>query len=134
MRKLVFLFLLLSSPLIAQNTTIRGRVTMPDGAALPGVTVSAEGTSATAVTDAEGRYSLSVPSRGAVKVTASLQGFQTKSATVDARGAGRDAGFCAPRFVRPGDHGRISRRQRRGGESRAGRHHPPRADRDRAFD
>jgi iron complex outermembrane recepter protein len=87
MRKLALLFLLMGSPLFAQNVTVRGRVTLPDGSALPGVTVSAEGASATAITDVEGRYALSVPARGAAKVTASLQGFQSKSATVDARGA-----------------------------------------------
>ncbi|HKS23459.1 MAG TPA: TonB-dependent receptor [Thermoanaerobaculia bacterium] len=86
-RPLAFLFLLLSTPLIAQTTTIRGRVTLPDGSALPGVTVSAEGTSATSITDADGRYALAVPASGAVKVHAALQGFQTRSATVDARGA-----------------------------------------------
>jgi len=88
MRKpLAFLFLLLAAPLYAQSVTVRGRVTLPDGSALPGATVSAEGTVATSVTDPNGQYTLTVPARGAVKVTASLQGFQTKSATVDARGA-----------------------------------------------
>src|SRR4029077_18333239 len=87
MRKLALMFLLLSSPLFAQNVAVSGRVTLPDGSALPGVTVSAEGTSATAITDADGRYTLSVPARGSVKVTALLQGFQSKTATVDARGA-----------------------------------------------
>ena len=87
MRKLLLFVLLVSSPLLAQNVTVRGRVSLPDGSPLPGVTVTSEGASATAITDAEGRYSISVPARGLVKVTASLQGFQTKSATVDARGA-----------------------------------------------
>jgi iron complex outermembrane recepter protein len=86
-RPLAFLFLLLSAPLYAQNVSVRGRVTLPDGSALPGVTVSAEGTATTSVTDANGQYVLSVPARGSVKVTAALQGFQTKSTTVDARGA-----------------------------------------------
>jgi iron complex outermembrane receptor protein len=87
MRKLALLFLLVASPLFAQNVAVHGRVTLPDGSALPGVTVSAEGASATAITDADGRYTLSVPARGSVKVTALLQGFQSKTATVDARGA-----------------------------------------------
>src|SRR5260370_23109102 len=85
MRKLVVLFLLLSSPLMAQTATIHGRVTLPDGSPLPGVTVSIEGTSVTSITDADGRYTLSTPARGSVKVTTSLQGFQTKSPTTDAR-------------------------------------------------
>jgi iron complex outermembrane recepter protein len=69
-------------PLAAQNATIRGRVTLADGSALPGVTVSAEG--ANAITDSDGRYELSVPVRGAVRVTAALQGFQSRTVTVDA--------------------------------------------------
>jgi iron complex outermembrane receptor protein len=85
MRKLAMLFLLLGSPLMAQTATIHGRITLPDGTPLPGVTVSIEGTSITAITDSDGRYTLSAPARGSVKVTTSLQGFQTKSATADAR-------------------------------------------------
>src|SRR5437867_1602112 len=61
MRKLALLFLLLSSPLFAQNASVHGRVTMSDGSALPGVTISVEGTSTTAVTDGEGRYTIAVP-------------------------------------------------------------------------
>ena len=83
---LLVLSLLFVLPLLAQNATIRGRVTLPDGSALPGVTVSAEG--ATAVTDSDGRYELSVPVRGAIRVTAALQGFQSRTLTVDTgRGA-----------------------------------------------
>ncbi len=40
MRKLAMLFLLLGSPLMAQTATIHGRITLPDGTPLPGVTVS----------------------------------------------------------------------------------------------
>lgn len=78
---LVVLSLLAVFPLAAQNATIRGRVTLTDGAALPGVTVSAEGV--TAVTDAEGRYELSVPARGIVRVTGALEGFQSRTVTAD---------------------------------------------------
>jgi iron complex outermembrane receptor protein len=69
-------------PLAAQNATIRGRVMLADGSPLPGVTVSAEG--ASTLTDSDGRYELSLPVRGAVRVTAALQGFQTRTVTVDA--------------------------------------------------
>jgi iron complex outermembrane receptor protein len=75
------LFLLFALPLAAQSATIRGRVTLPDGSVLPGVTVSADG--ASALTDAEGRYELATPARGLVRVTASLQGFQERVVTVD---------------------------------------------------
>ncbi|HET7705561.1 MAG TPA: TonB-dependent receptor [Thermoanaerobaculia bacterium] len=87
MRKLpgALLFLLLVVvPASAQ--TIRGRVTLQnDGSPLPGVTVSAE-RFGTAVTDADGNYELPVPgasSQGAVRVTAALQGFQSRTSTVD---------------------------------------------------
>jgi iron complex outermembrane receptor protein len=85
---LLFLVLLFTLPLAAQTVTIRGQVTLSDGSALPGVTVSAGGV--TAVTDAEGRYELVVPAGGAVRVTASLDGFQTRTATVDAGDATQD--------------------------------------------
>src|ERR1043165_5830919 len=80
LKKLAFL-LAVAIPLFAD---IRGRVTLPDGAPLPGVTVTAGGTVAT--TDADGRYVLQVAERGPVKVTASLSGFQTRSETVNAGG------------------------------------------------
>src|SRR2546421_468436 len=80
----VLLLLLLSVPLAAQTTNVTGRVTLPDGSALPGVTVTADELGVTAVTDANGRYTLAVPSnRAQVKISAALQGFQTRTAMVD---------------------------------------------------
>ena len=78
---LVVLYLVVVFPLAAQSAAIRGQVTAADGAALPGVTVSAG--DVTAVTDAEGRYELAVPSRGIVRLSAALQGFQTRHVSVD---------------------------------------------------
>ncbi|HUP44881.1 MAG TPA: TonB-dependent receptor [Thermoanaerobaculia bacterium] len=79
------LLLAFAAPLSAQ--TIRGRVTLQaDGAALPGVTVSAPDLNASTVTDAQGAYVLPVPggaARGSVRVTAALQGFQSRTVTVD---------------------------------------------------
>jgi iron complex outermembrane receptor protein len=83
MRKLAaILVFLISVPLAAQ--TIRGRVTT-EGSPLPGVTVSADSLGLTTITDAQGNYALKVPAshKGSVKVTATFQGFQTRSATVD---------------------------------------------------
>ncbi|HEU4521367.1 MAG TPA: TonB-dependent receptor [Thermoanaerobaculia bacterium] len=81
----LFLLLAVAAPLSAQ--TIRGRVTLQaDGSPLPGVPVSAADFNATTVTGADGTYALSVPgsaARGSVRVTASLQGFQSRTATVD---------------------------------------------------
>lgn len=98
MRKLLgALFLLLvAAPLSAQ--TIRGRVTLQnDGSPLPGVTVSAEGFGVSAVTDSDGNYELPVPgasSRGAVRVTAMLQGFQPRTSTVDVSGGDATQNFA----------------------------------------
>ncbi|HEU4888449.1 MAG TPA: TonB-dependent receptor [Thermoanaerobaculia bacterium] len=84
----VFFLSLFALPLFAQAAVIRGRVALPDGAALPGVTITVDGQGATAVTDAEGRYELTVDAAGgAVRVTASLEGFQTQTATVEVRDA-----------------------------------------------
>ena len=95
MKKLgpVLLLLSFAVQLVAATATIRGCVTLPDGDPLPGVTVTADDFGVTAVTDADGRYVLSVPSdRGEVKVTATLAGIQTRSATVNVTGgaAARD--------------------------------------------
>lgn len=79
----VVLFVLaavLALPLHAQTATIRGRVLLADGAVLPGATVSVE--SVVVTTDAEGRYEIAVP-RGIVRVTASMHGYQTRTAIAD---------------------------------------------------
>jgi iron complex outermembrane receptor protein len=78
---LIVLSLVVVLPLAAQSAVIRGRVTAADGAALPGVTVSVG--DITAVTDGEGRYELMIPARGIVRLSASLQGFQTRVVSVD---------------------------------------------------
>lgn len=84
----VFFLSLLALPLFAQAATIRGQVTLPDGSALPGVTITVDGQGANAVTDAEGRYELTVDAvGGAVRLSASLEGFQTQTTTVEVRGA-----------------------------------------------
>jgi iron complex outermembrane receptor protein len=91
--RIAFLLLFFTLPLIAQTRTISGVVSLPDGTQLPGVTVSAQG-GPTTVTDSDGRYTLSVPaSAGAVRVTASLQGFQTSSANVDVSGGDASHNF-----------------------------------------
>ena len=79
----VLFLLALASPLSAQM--IRGRVTLQsDGSPLPGVTVSVAQWGLSTVTDAEGQYTLDASGRtGAVQVSASLQGFQTRTATVN---------------------------------------------------
>jgi iron complex outermembrane receptor protein len=87
--RILFLLSLFALPLAAQTTSIRGKVTMPDGTGLPGVTVTADDFGITTVTDGDGNYVLAIPSsrlKGPVKVTASLSGFQTRSETINVSG------------------------------------------------
>jgi iron complex outermembrane recepter protein len=92
MKRLVRLLCLLSFfalPLLAQTTTVHGRVTLPEGDPLPGVTVTAVDFGTTAITDADGQYVLTIPAdraKGPVKLTASLSGFQTRTAVMNADG------------------------------------------------
>src|SRR6185436_2347042 len=84
-RIIAFLTLLFALPLAAQ-TVIRGRVTLPDGSPLPGVTVSIDDPPITVVTDADGNFMITIPAgsgRGIVDVTAALEGFQSRTASVD---------------------------------------------------
>ncbi|MGH9316118.1 MAG: TonB-dependent receptor, partial [Thermoanaerobaculia bacterium] len=79
--------LLFASEAYAQTTgSMRGVVVGPDGAPLPGVTVEAkspnlQGTR-TAVTDAEGRFNLTLLPPGTYTLTATLDGFAPKSQTL----------------------------------------------------
>ncbi|PYQ46770.1 MAG: hypothetical protein DMF59_20750 [Acidobacteria bacterium] len=87
LRCVVLLTFFFAIPIVAQ--TVRGRVTLQgESTALPGVTVSIDEMGLTTVTDADGRYSLTLPAsrRGQAKITASLQGFTTRSATIDTSG------------------------------------------------
>ncbi|MBS1555205.1 MAG: SusC/RagA family TonB-linked outer membrane protein [Bacteroidetes bacterium] len=59
----------LSSMAFAQERTLTGRVTSADdGSSLPGVNVVVKGTTNGTVTDADGKYSMSVPASGGVIV------------------------------------------------------------------
>jgi hypothetical protein len=63
------------------SAAIQGRVTDPQGLAMPGVTITLSGaamqTLATSVTDAEGEYRIDRLPAGVVNVKAELQGFRT---------------------------------------------------------
>jgi TonB-linked SusC/RagA family outer membrane protein len=62
-------FALASSELLAQERTVSGRVTSTeDGTALPGVNVILKGTTTGTGTDADGRYSIAIPSTGGTLV------------------------------------------------------------------
>jgi TonB-linked SusC/RagA family outer membrane protein len=68
-----------------QEAGIRGKVTSPeDGNGIPGVNIVVKGTQTGTITDAEGRYSLSVSDRSAVLVFSSI-GFITQEVPVSGR-------------------------------------------------
>ena len=79
------MLLLTCASAFAQQTTgnVTGRVLDQQGAAIPGVTVTAKspstGFTRTEVSDAEGVYRLSALPVGIYEVTAELQGFSTVS-------------------------------------------------------
>jgi iron complex outermembrane receptor protein len=96
LRGVLFLLCLFTLPLAAQTTNIHGKITLPEGDPLPGVTVTADDFGITTVTGADGQYTLSIPSNkvnGPVKVTASLGGFQTRSEMVNASGGSATQNF-----------------------------------------
>ncbi|HVT03674.1 MAG TPA: TonB-dependent receptor [Thermoanaerobaculia bacterium] len=98
--RILFLLFLFALPVAAQTASIRGRVTLPDGEPLPGVTVTADESGVTTITNAEGNYVLEIPAaraRGPVKVTVSLSGFQNRSETVNTSGGDATQNFT----VRP---------------------------------
>ena len=74
MRRIILLcltavFMLASSELWAQEKTVSGRLTsIEDGSPLPGVNVVLKGTTNGTATDADGRYSISVPESGGTLV------------------------------------------------------------------
>jgi TonB-dependent starch-binding outer membrane protein SusC len=74
-----------SGTALAQDRTVSGRVTSTeDGAALPGVNVVLKGTTIGTATDADGRYSLTVPSSGGSLVF-SFIGLQTQEISIGDR-------------------------------------------------
>lgn len=74
-----------SSNLYAQDRTVTGRVTSTeDGSALPGVNVILKGTTNGTATDADGKYSLTVPSSGGYLLF-SFIGLQSKEIEIGER-------------------------------------------------
>lgn len=74
----------LAAPLL-QDNRVTGRVTSnEDGEAIPGVNIVVKGTQTGTITDAEGRYSVSVPDNNAVLVFSSI-GFNTQEVAVSGR-------------------------------------------------
>ena len=76
--KIVPLLMLITSMAWAQTRTVSGKVTSAeDGAAIPGVNVVQKGTTNGTTTDADGKYSLSVPEGGGI-LTFSFIGLTTQ--------------------------------------------------------
>lgn len=79
-----FLFILIvHSNLLAQNRTLRGKVTASDNSAVTGATITIKGTRLGTSTNNEGVFSLSVPS-GKVIVVVSSVGLLNQEITLDA--------------------------------------------------
>lgn len=69
----------------AQNRTVSGQVTSSeDNSPIPGVNVVLKGTSTGTVTDADGRYSISVPASGGT-LTFTFIGFQSQDVVIGER-------------------------------------------------
>lgn len=78
---LAILFLVLTQPVLAQERVLTGIVTGADNATLPGVSIVAKGTSLGTVTDAEGKYTISVPSHAQTLVF-TFVGMKTKEVEI----------------------------------------------------
>jgi TonB-linked SusC/RagA family outer membrane protein len=76
----MILFLMSCAGAWAQHN-VSGQVTLPDGAALPGVSVLVKGTSIGTSTDADGRFTVGVPDNNAVLVL-SFIGYTTQEVVV----------------------------------------------------
>ncbi len=79
---MAFLLFAFSPLLIAQGMQIKGKVTSAeDGSTLPGATVMVKGTTNVTVTDADGNYTLNVPSEAKL-ITISFVGMKTKEVPI----------------------------------------------------
>ncbi len=82
---LVALMILASQTLFAQQRTVTGTViSSEDGLALPGVSILVKGTQGGTVTDADGKYSISVPAESPVLVF-SFIGYKTQEVAIGGR-------------------------------------------------
>ncbi|NCU06093.1 MAG: SusC/RagA family TonB-linked outer membrane protein, partial [Chitinophagaceae bacterium] len=90
MRKLIFfylpLFMLAVLQSVAQGKKISGTVTDENGAALPGATVLVKNTTISAVTDANGKFSLDVPATAKMLVC-SFIGMESQEVMIGNRSA-----------------------------------------------
>jgi TonB-dependent starch-binding outer membrane protein SusC len=78
--------MLLSSAVIAQDLTVKGRVSDETGSAMPGVNIVVKGTTSGTTTDQNGDFALNVPADDAV-LTFSFIGFESQEVAVSGRTA-----------------------------------------------
>lgn len=84
-KPVLFLFLLFSIQIWAQDKEISGRVVDEDQIPLPGVNVRIKDSNIGTVTDFDGNFSLSIPDTDGVVIVFSSIGFTTKEVTVGNR-------------------------------------------------
>lgn len=87
MRRLLFIMLgvfMACTQLLAQNRTVSGKVTDPQGAGIPNASVSVKGTSFGTITSADGSFSLTVPANNNTLVVSSV-GFQDQQISIDGK-------------------------------------------------
>ena len=89
-------------PAFAQDGTVSGTVSDADGDPLPGVLVSVEG-GGEAMTGADGAFSISGVAAGSHTVTASLEGFQSSSQSIQVTDSGATVSF----EIRPAYHDTV---------------------------
>jgi len=83
---MLWILLLLSSPLLAQDNVIRGKVADDSGAGLPGVNIIIKGTSSGTTSDADGNYSLNIPANSLEgTLVFSFIGFATQEQPISGR-------------------------------------------------
>ncbi len=94
---------LLALPAGAQEGSVSGTVTDADGDPLPGVLVNVENDAGEARTGADGTFSISGVAAGSYTVTASLDGFQSSSQSLDVTASGATVSF----EIRPAYHDSV---------------------------
>ena len=98
---------LLTLPAWAQSGTVSGTVSDTNGDPVPGAMVSLEGAdgseTGSAMSDADGAFSITGVAAGAYTATVSLDGFQSSSQAVDVTASGATASF----EIRPAYHDTV---------------------------
>ena len=76
--------LMASTQLLAQNRTVSGKVTDPQGAGIPNASVSVKGTSFGTITSADGSFSLAVPANNNTLIVSSV-GYQDQQISIEGK-------------------------------------------------